>query len=106
MNNLQKKCGIGRTTVKALLKGTSNPNLSTLELVTKEIGRSSLILHFDDEILLKLDEQPEQDIREIQTIMAAVLITESPQFIKYVLKNLKDEMIRLQVLYDSARKEN
>jgi len=98
------KIGICRTTVKSLLKGTSNPNLFTIELVTKEIGRSSLILHVDNEILLKLDEQTEHDIREIQTIMAAFLYTESPHFIKFVLENIKNEMIWLRNLYDSANK--
>jgi len=98
------KIGIGRTTVKSLLKGTSNPNLSTIELVTKEIGRSSLILHVDNGIFLKLEEESEQDIRGIQTIIATFLFSESPHFIKFVLENIKDEMIRLRILYNSANK--
>ncbi|MBP1934834.1 helix-turn-helix domain-containing protein [Ammoniphilus resinae] len=96
------KTGIGKTTVYSLLKGTANPSLSTIELVTKEIGRHILVLHLD-EIQLRLEELMDQDIREVQAIVGVSLSTKDPDFVKFTRENIADLIVTLQKLYDSFK---
>jgi len=97
------KIGISKSTMQSVLKGTANPSLSTIELVTKEIGRHNLVLHLD-EMQLKIEELMDQDIREVQAIIGINLSTEDPDFVKFTRENIADLMIGLRKLYDSIKK--